>query len=222
MARRRVRISIRLVSLFVAFGIALIAIAGRLVQLQIVQAQPLLAMGNNQRIDNIVLPAQRGTIYDRDMTPLAVSTEARAVFANPKLIESPAQAADVLAPVLGVEPGELLTPLSKETSFVYLARKVSPAVADRIADLGLPYVGTHAESQRAYPADALAGQILGFVGTDNAGLSGIESRYEDVLRGTPGQQIVERDPRGRPIPQGRYFVRDPEPGKGLVLTIDRE
>lgn len=222
MARRGARPSLRLVALLVAFSSVLLAIAGRLVQLQVVNAEPLVAMGARQRVRALELPAQRGGIFDRQMTPLALSTEARAIFANPRMIDEPAQAADALAPLLGKEPGELLTTLNRDASFVYLARKVTPDVAARIDALDLPYIGMHRESQRAYPAETLAGQLLGFVGVDDQGLSGIESKFDDLLRGIPGRQVVERDPRGRAIPQGRQEIVRPVPGKGIVLTIDRD
>jgi len=203
-----------------------VTIAGRLVQLQVVQAAPLENLGERQRIDEITLPAKRGTIFDRAMAPLAVSLEARAVTANPGLLaaEDPdleALAAQV-APLLGVSEAHIVGQLSKDSGFVYLARRVRPDIAQRVLDLGIPHIYTLKETRREYPADDLAGQVLGFVNVDNLGLSGVESMFDPLLSGEPGLQVVESDPRGRPIPQGRSQIVAPVPGDDLVLTIDRQ
>lgn len=212
----------RLVSLLVVMTLTLGFVAGRLVQLQVVQAEPLQLLGEVQRLRTIDLPARRGAIYDRNMTPLAVSVEGRAIYAHPRAVTDPVVAAGLLAPVLGIPESDLLQDLSKDSNFTYLARKVSPEVADKVIALDLPYIGSHAQPVRAYPAGAVASQVLGFVGTDGAGLAGLEFKYDQTLGGTPGQEVIEQDPRGRPIPQGRSMVRASTPGKGLALTIDRD
>ncbi|MFA5889631.1 MAG: penicillin-binding protein 2 [Actinomycetota bacterium] len=208
--------------MLVMLTLALSLVAGRLVQLQVVQAQPLQMLGEEQRLRTIDLPARRGAIYDRNMTPLAVSVETRAVYAHPRAITDPVVAARLLAPVLGIAESDLVQRLGVDVNFTYLARRVSPAVVDKVTALDLPYVGSHPESLRAYPAGSVASQLIGFVGTDGEGLGGLEFKYERTLGGTPGQEIIEQDPRGRPIPQGRSRVRTSTPGKGLALTIDRD
>lgn len=222
MPRRSPRPALRLVSLFLVTGFILVVLAGRLVQLQVVQAEPLEMRGAKQRVRRIELHAQRGSIFDRAMNPLAFSVEGRAIYANPRLVENPALEALKIAPVLGVPAADLAGKLAKETGFVYLARHVPLPVARRVEALELPYIGMQKETVRVYPADAVAGQVVGFVGVDDDGLSGIESSYDAVLRGRPGEEVIERDPNGMPIPQGRYSLREPVPGKSIVLSIDRD
>ena len=222
MAGRGSRPAVRLISLLVVFTFTFVLVAGRLVQLQVVQAEPLEARGAQQRLRTVEIPAKRGAIFDRKMTPLALSTEARDVIADPAFVSDPGAGARLLAPILGLTEAALEERLSRPGRFVYLARKVSPAVADRVEALNLGFVFLRPAMQRSYPADAVAGQVLGFVGTDDVGLAGLEFAYEQTLAGMPGQEILEQDPAGRPIPHGRHSILQPEAGRGIVLTIDRD
>lgn len=222
MARRRARPTLRLLALLGALIVSLGAVAGRLVLLQVVNAPEFEALGSRQRVRRTELPAKRGPIYDRNMVPLALSIEARSIYADPRAVVDPRATAGALAPLLGARPAEIQEKLRREAAFVYLARKVDLPVADRILALDLPGIGAIREVRRVYPGGALAGQVLGFVGTDNTGLSGLEYGYEQQLGGKSGEEIGERDPHGREIPHGRNSVRPPEPGGGLVLTIDRD
>jgi cell division protein FtsI (penicillin-binding protein 3) len=88
--------------------------------------------------------------------------------------------------------------------------------------LQIPFVGALDETARTYPSNDLAGQVLGFVNIDNVGLSGLESMYNNILSGTPGKQVIEHDPQGRAIPQGRNSIVDPVNGKGIQTTLDRD
>jgi cell division protein FtsI (penicillin-binding protein 3) len=219
--RRGARPALRLISLLGAFTLLFGAVATKLVVLQVVQAQPLGQLGANQRQDEIELQARRGSIYDRNMVPLATSAQARAVVADPSLVGDPVLVAQQLAPILEVQESLLIDKLSRQSSFVYLARGVSPSVASDALALKLPGIETREESRRIYPGDEVAGQVLGFVGVDGDGLAGLEARYNDLLSGEPGLQLVERDLAGRPIPQGRNSIREPKPGESIALTIDR-
>lgn len=222
MARRGARPALRLIWLLLSFVLAFGLVVGRLVHLQVVKAEPLELLGSKQRTDRIELPARRGGIYDRDGTPLAVSAEARALYANPRFIANPDLVAANIAPILDVDEEELAERLGRDSGFVYIARRVPVHLARKVLALELPGVGALKETRRAYPSDALAGQVLGFVNIDNEGLSGIESTFDELLSGEPGEQIVERDPQGRPIPQGQNQVRAPVRGRDVRLTIDRD
>jgi cell division protein FtsI (penicillin-binding protein 3) len=202
--------------------LALGGVAGRLVHLQVVKAETFENLGAKQRIRQVVLPAKRGTVFDRNGSPLAMSVDARAIFANPQFVTDLQGTAQAIGPLIGVEPALIAERLAKKASFVYLARKVDVAAADRVTALRLPGIGALEEIKRHYPAGPLAGQVVGYVGIDNIGLSGLESGWEKVLGGVPGEEIIEQDPRGRPIPQGRNELRPPVRGEDLVLTIDRD
>lgn len=222
MAGRGARPVVRLVALLGVMALLLGGIVVRLVHLQVVKAERFDFLAAEQRVRRIDLPARRGPILDRAGRPLAVSVAARAVYANPRFVDDPAAAAAAIGPLLGVDEPVLRSRLERDAGFVYLARQVDPGVAERVLALGVPGVGALEESRRAYPGGALAGHVLGFVGTDHVGLAGLEAQWDEVLSGVPGYEIVEQDPRGRPIPQGRHQLEPPVPGRGIVLTIDRD
>ena len=222
MRRRRTRPALRLIVLLFVFTLLFASIGVRLVMLQIVRAAPLDSLGLAQRISTIELPAERGAIFDRNMVPLAVSSDARALYADPSKITDAAGDAAKIAPLLGLDVKSLTAKLTENAGFVYIARKVPVDIADKVLALNIPYVGALDETARTYPADSLAGQVLGFVNIDNVGLSGLESMYNKILSGTPGKQVIEHDPQGRPIPQGRNSIVDPVNGDGIQTTIDRD
>ena len=196
-------------------------LSARVVQVQGLSADRYSAFGESQRVRTVALPAERGSIFDRNGRDLALSVRQATVTADPRLVTDPLGAAQALAPVLGADVGLLQTRLTREASFVYLARRVDDAVAEKVKALNLAGVSLIEEPKRFLPAGDLAAPLLGRVGTDNNGLSGLESQYEERLAGKPGKMIVERDPRGGDIPGGvRQF--DPSArGDDLVLTIDR-
>ncbi len=223
MGRRRWRPQhLRLFFVGAFFLIAWGVIGAKLVFVQGVQAQTLEDQALDQRLRTVTLEADRGTIYDRDGRELALTIEATTVYANPREISDPALTAAALSGLIGGPVGELQTDLEKDTSFLYIARKLLGDEADAIRELDLDGVHFVAEPKRVYPSGDLAAQVLGFVGTDNGGLEGIEHFYEDVLSGEPGQLVFERSGRGRMIPQGEYEVSEAVRGQDLALTIDGE
>jgi cell division protein FtsI (penicillin-binding protein 3) len=212
----------RLVGLFVVLALSLGTVAVRLVTLRVRDGEHLRALARDQRVREITIPAERGTIYDRDRNDLAVSLPAVAVYANPALVESPDRVAERLAPILEQSRRLVRESLSSPGTFVYLARKVEVEVAERIEEMRLPGIGFLDESRRYYPGRELASQVLGFVGVDDVGLAGIELQYEDLLSGRPGKLVIEQDPLGRTIPQGERRSVTPVAGRDVVLTIDRD
>lgn len=213
---RRVR------GLFAVLVMGLAAIGTRVSMLQLRDAEEYVALARSQRIREIDVPASRGSILDRNGHEMAISLAARAVFANPRMIERPLQVAERLAPVLGVPAKQLARALREDTGFVYLARRIDVEAAAEIEAMGIEGIDFLEESKRHYPAGDLAPQVMGFVGVDGAGLSGIELQYDEVLGGRAGKMLIEQDPAGRPIPTGLSRIREPVPGEDLVLTIDRD
>jgi cell division protein FtsI (penicillin-binding protein 3) len=207
-----------------ALGAALLlcmaAIGVRLGYVQGVRAQSYTEEAQRQRVRKIELPAKRGTIFDRNSGELAVSIPARTVYANPRLITDPAAVARALAPLLKRDAAAVETDLRKDTGFVYLARRIGVVTAEKIKKLGAPGIGTLDEARRLYPAGSLAANVVGFIGTDQHGLSGLEYGYEKLLGGRAGFRVLEQDPRGRRIPQGMFSEVPPVPGSDVELTID--
>jgi cell division protein FtsI (penicillin-binding protein 3) len=211
--------------LLVVLGVTLLAflaITGRLVVLQVVDATSLDQAAARQRLRTIDLPADRGRVFDRNGNHLALSVDARAVYAQPRLIRDREGTARRLAPLLPRPVADLRKRLSSQLPWVYLARRVPAARGDAVARLKLPGIGVLGDTVRSYPSGALAAQVLGFVDVDGKGLAGVELQYDGLLRGRSGQVVLEQDPSGRPIPSGqRSRTRAPVPGTDIVLTIDQ-
>jgi cell division protein FtsI (penicillin-binding protein 3) len=208
-----------LVILLVAV-LALLAV--RLVYVQGINRAAYADRGEAQRRIAVSLAAERGSIFDRNGTDLALSVPAKTIYADPKFIEDPVSAAALLAPVLGEQYEVLLEKLAqKDKRFVYLLRKADVAIADRVKALNLAGIGFVDESKRYYPGGQLAGPVMGFVGTDNNGLSGLETAFDAQLTGTPGQLVIERDPQNREIPTGSRTQVAAQRGQDLVLTLDQ-
>lgn len=211
----------RLLGLLIVLLLAFTAVAVRVTQLQGISPDRYVAVGESQRVRHVALPAERGAIFDREGRELALSVRQSTVWADPRLVTDPLRVAEALAPVLGVEPAELQARLTRDAAFVYLARKVDDETAQQVRAMKVPGISLVDEPQRFLPAGDLAASLLGKVGLDNNGLSGLELQFEDELRGTPGRVVVERDPDGREIPGGvRQFAPSVQ-GADLVLTIDR-
>ena len=211
----------RSLSLLVVLGLMFGVVVVRLGYVQVVGAERYADYGEEQRIKPIVLPAGRGTIFDRNGNDLALSTPAKSIGADPSVLAEPSVTARRLARVLELDEKEVLDRLTSEGHFVYLARQVDDYVAERVADLDIPGVLIIDESARLNPAGDLARSLLGGVDLDNVGVSGLELRYDDELTGEQGEYLVERDLEGRTIPAGRHRVDPAEPGDDLMLSIDR-
>ena len=202
--------------------LGLVAVSARLVYLQVYAAPAFAEKAQLQRTRDIEIAPKRGTIYDRDGQPLAVSREARTIYASPRFVTEPRSAAEALAGVLGGDVEEYAERLSRDTGFVYIARKTTVEKAELVEALDLAGIGVLKDSRRTYPGGDLAAQVLGFVGTDNEGLAGLEQYYDTVLAGKPGSILAERDPFGRVIPGGVMHFEEPVDGADIVISIDKD
>lgn len=212
------RLQFGLVTVLVLFAV----IGGRLVQLQGLDGTAYASQAERLRLRSVVLSAQRGDILDRDGNVLARTVAARTVFADPKLVVDPAATAARLAGLLAIDQATLQAQLSKPGRFVVLKRAMLPEAAQAIMDLNLPGIGSQAESQREVPGRDLAANVIGFVGRDGKGLAGIESRYDAVLRGTPGVHDYQTAPGGQVMPSDLERTVPAVPGRSVLLTLDRD
>jgi hypothetical protein len=194
--------------LFGAF-LTLLLLAGRAHALDRCR-QGLVALGARpprSRSTSATLPAERGSILDRNGVELAVSEPRRDVSATPYLVKDPVAAARRLAPLLGRPVDGLVRQLARrDTGFVYLARDLPAPRADAVRRLDLARYRARAGPRPRLPAHELASQLLGFVGTDGAGLSGLEYADNDVLAGRDGRRSLVKDALGQSIK-----VRDTTP-----------
>ncbi|GAA0958231.1 penicillin-binding protein 2 [Actinocorallia libanotica] len=209
--------------LAVAFVLSLFA--GRLTRIQIITSGQYTEQALAQRMNKIDLIAERGTITDVNGAPLAMTQAAFGVFADPTQIDRSRrrEIADRLADALGLDPGRVLTGLTKpDTQYVELAHRVTPEQAELITSFGFRGIGTLPESRRAYPADTVASNLIGFVNADGDGGEGLEYQYNELLKGTDGWQAVELGGSGQRIPMSGGRTKKPVAGQGLRLTIDQD
>jgi cell division protein FtsI (penicillin-binding protein 3) len=204
---------------FLAFlGLLGVAVM-RATYLGAVQAGSLRHAAATQQVTKVTLPAERGSITDRNGIELAISQSADDIAADPYLIKDPLAVSRQLAPLLGKSETTLLTALSKRhTGFVYLAHLVPGDQAAAIADLHIDGLTMIPQIRRVYPRAWAASQVLGDVGWSDRGLSGIEYRYNNALRGSDGDRTIVNDAIGQPI--SIDDVRATHPGKTVELTID--
>lgn len=197
-------------------------IAGRLVHLQVFAAPAYAEKARAQRMRDVTISPRRGTIYDREGEPLAVSIEARTVYATPRAVKNKARTAATISKVLGIDKARVLKALQRDSHFAYIARKVDLERARQLEAMQIKGIGFLDDSRRTYPSGATACQLLGFVDVDDIGQEGLEKQYDRVLAGTPGELLAERDPYGRPIPGGIVRSIDPINGDDVVLTVDKD
>jgi cell division protein FtsI (penicillin-binding protein 3) len=202
--------------------LAFAAIGVRLFELQASDRSHLTSLGLGQRVRTVAIPAERGNIFDRSGKVLAVSVPQTTIVADPRVIKDPVAYAAKLAAILHVDQAALAGRLSNlKSAFAYVARKVDDPTTEQVKQLNLVGITYQAESRRFYPTGSVAGPVIGFVGTDNNGLGGMEYRYDKLMTGTPGQVQVERDPQGNDIPGGGHQVQAAKRGQDVVLTIDQ-
>ncbi len=208
--------------LFAAVGaVWVLGVAGRLYQLQVVRHDHYVAKAAAQQHRVVELDPPRGTIYDARGRELAVSIEVPSYYAVPSAIEDPAAAAKALAEQLDLNPKKLKAEISdRSKGFVWIKRKLDPREAEAMRKLKIKGVDFVTESKRYYPMKELAAQVLGFVGTENHGLAGLEQYYDATVAGKPGRRTVLRDARRGTVQAPTLSFNDPEPGRDLHLTLD--
>ncbi len=194
-------------------------IAARLVNLQVVHYGDFVKQAARQQQRAFEISPRRGVVYDRNGHELAMSVNVNSVFAVPSEVPDLESTIGILARVAHFEPAEVLAHCKAQHAFCWVARKLDPDTAERVRALNLKGVYFQKEPKRFYPKRELAAQVLGYVGLDDEGLSGIEREFDEQLRGAPGRMLIQRDARGH------YFGRaehQPEPGDNVVLTIDEK
>jgi cell division protein FtsI/penicillin-binding protein 2 len=209
----------RRVGFIFALFFGLLALAGvRTIYLGVVRAGKLRRAASTQQLTFETVTAQRGTITDRNGVELAVSEPAQDISADPYLIRDPLAAAEKLAPLLGQAQASVLRKLSERRGFVYLARALPAAQAQAVLALRLPGVAGTQVMRRVYPRGALAAQVLGVVGTEGHGLTGLEYGRDRALAGRSGERRVVSDAIGQPVSISE--PRPEVPGEPIELTLD--
>lgn len=210
----------RIVIIVVVVIAAWLGMGYRLFEIQVVRAEELAEKGLSQRLVTQEMPPQRGKIYDRNGNLLAMTVEAKSIFAVPDQVTEPLWVAQQIGGLLGVDTDSLYEKLTSDKQFVFIKRQVDGVLASRVLELEMPGVFAQPEPTRVYPAGTVASHVTGFVNIDGDGQEGLELVYDEELRGTPGYAEYERDRAGRVIPQGYTNIVPAVPGMDLVTTID--
>jgi penicillin-binding protein 2 len=194
-------------------------ICTRLVYLQIFRYGDFQQRAEHQQQRSINVSAKRGIVYDRQGRELAMSILVDSAFAVPSEVPDLPNAISLIARITGDDARMVLADCRAHKTFCWVARKANAETTDRIRALNLQGIHFQKESKRFYPKRELAAQVLGYVGTDDGGLSGIEREYDEQLKGQPGRMQISVDARKK------WFARiekEPESGNNLVLTIDEK
>jgi len=210
----------RLTLTFILAGLAFVFLMGRLAWVQFVHGEELQEKALEVRMRDIPVEAKRGSILDRNGKELVISISVDSIYATPRQVADPREAADKIAPILNMDADKLYEKLSKQSSFEWVERKVDNETSEKIRALNIEGIGFVEESKRHYLDPGLAPHVLGFAGVDNQGLTGIERSYDEELRGKPGRIVVEHDAAGRPVPEALHQYIPAEQGHDLVLTLD--
>jgi len=196
-------------------------VVARLVQIQIAQGSRYRAKAQRQQERKLDIAAQRGSILDREGRELAVSVESTSIYAVPDELDDARKVARELADALDLNPRDVLERLQSEKGFVWIRRQIEPEAAAKVKALKLRGVHMVPEPKRFYPKGHLASAVLGFVGTDNVGLAGLEHVYDRMIRGKPGALIALTDARRSLYGEAETARSRPaEEGASLVLSLD--
>jgi cell division protein FtsI (penicillin-binding protein 3) len=194
------------------------AICGRLVYLQIFRYGSFVKQAEHQQQREIPLSAKRGVIYDRAGHELAMSVLVDSAFAVPTEVKDLPTAVSLITRITGEDHNVVLADCRNHKTFCWVARKADDETIERIKSLNLQGIHFQKEPKRFYPARDLAAQVVGTVGMEDSGQSGIEHAFDDELRGRAGKMFISVDARRQWFSD---VEKQPEPGDSLVLTIDK-
>ncbi|WP_460748181.1 peptidoglycan D,D-transpeptidase FtsI family protein [Nocardiopsis oceani] len=205
--------------------VIMVLFAGRLTQIQGIEAETYAEAAADLRMQTIDIPTLRGQITDADGNPFALSTEVRTVFVDPAEVEEEErdELVDELVTRFDLDEDEVAAQVDAAPSrYQVVATQVAPSDWQELQDLGLSGVGADVDYERVYPEDTGAADLVGFVGAEGHGLEGLEGYLDETLAGEAGKRQVEVGSDGTQIPMAGGLVREPEPGQDVRLTLDRD
>lgn len=226
MAKATIQNKKRMMGILGFFAVFILYLVCHMFYWQLIKGSELSEAAYNQQTKNRTISPKRGIIYDRNGTVLAESVTVETISVTPKNIKSgdKAKVAAGLSEILGLDYETILAKTKKNTADETIAKKLDKEVTDKvrkwISDEKIKGVNIYEDTKRYYPNGSLLSQVLGFCGTDNQGLEGIEMQYENVLKGVAGQLVIGTDASGKELPLNDEKYIPPEDGLNLVLTID--
>ena len=215
----------RRIALFIGLLLCgIVGLCGRIAWVQLVQGEELAAREEHQVGESRILQSPRGTIYDSKGRELAVSMMTKSLYVDPSQVRDAKRLAADLSPILGMKVEDIEERIALGGGFVWLKRRMEPEAVEKVRALireqELNCLNFQEESKRYYPNDQLAAQVLGFVGTDDIGLEGIELVVDGTIKGQVEKRFVLTDKNSWPIFQSTYSDKGFERCKSVYLTID--
>ena len=207
----------------IVFGICLLLLsilAGRLVYLMIFEAEYYQNLAKDLHERERSIKAPRGRILDRNGTVLADNQTVCTISVIHSQIKEPEKVIDVLTEELGLERNQIKKRVEKNSSIERIKTNVDKQTGDKIREYDLAGVKVDEDYKRNYPYGNLASKVLGFTGSDNQGIVGLEVKYESILKGTDGQILTMTDARGVELSDNGEGRKEPVSGKNLILSLD--
>lgn len=226
MAKAKIKTKRRIKIIMIIYFSLILVLIGRLFYWQVVRGSDMREEAYAQQTKNRKISPKRGIIYDRNGEVLAESITVESISITPKNIkaENKEKTAKGLSEILNLDYETVLAKTKKNTADETIAKKLDKSVTDQvrawIKEEKITGVNIYEDTKRYYPNGKLLANVLGFCGTDNQGLEGIETQYESVLKGVQGQLIVGTDAIGNELPLNDEKYIPPEDGLNLVLTVD--
>jgi cell division protein FtsI (penicillin-binding protein 3) len=215
------RIRRRIVVIQVIMVASILLLCVKSFDIQVFKAKELSEKAENDYSRNITIKGERGQILDQNMNKLGASIDAVTITACPAKIADAGEAAKKIGALLGISPKNLKETLSSKRMFAWVQRGVTPDLAEKIRALNIPGIYFEKDSRRYYPNRSLAAQVIGFTGTDDTGLEGLEFKYNSVLEGRTRKISLTRDGNGRILDYEKKRISELK-GDSIVLTLDKK
>ncbi|MFT9055448.1 MAG: penicillin-binding transpeptidase domain-containing protein [Ethanoligenens sp.] len=216
-----------LVVLVGIFAVGFAVLSARLFKLQVLDGQFYARRAAKQQLATVRISANRGSILDRNGKPLAQSATVWDVTVSPSYIKTDAErnkTADALSQILDIDRQTLYNKINQRISYVVVAKRIEKPtqelIANYIKENNIGYIGLVEDSKRYYPYGNFASQVLGFTGTDDQGLAGVEAQYNSVMKGTSGRLVTAKNAHGTDMPYNYSDYVPPKDGNNVVLTLD--
>ena len=224
------KVQMHIIYLFIGLLVFIIGVMARYAWVQIVRGDEMLSRLESQVQESSVLHVPRGTIYDAEMKELAISTMVSSSYIDPNHVEDPEQTARDVAPLIGLTEKDILDDIAQGGGFVWVKRQMEPEETKALKNLMkekpeyVACLGFIQESKRYYPNDMLAANVIGFVGTDDKGLDGIEQQFDGMIKGEEQTSSIFTDALARPIMDSVFLKNSPVDAncKNIQLTINAQ
>lgn len=210
----------KMIFVLVVLEFAVFVLIVRIFIIQSVKSEELQSLAYEQQTRDRLIKPNRGTIYDRNMIGIAETETVASISVINAQVKEPEETSQILSDILELDYDYVFKKVSNKVALERIKTKVDKDIADEIRNLNLSGVVIDEDIKRVYPYNSLASHVIGFVGSDNQGIIGLEAKYDEYLKGENGKILTETDAGGRSIESGQSERIAPNDGYHLVTTID--